>query len=81
MDRADFPLPANFYELSPADALPTRYPFNHCNRDLDRRAAAATATLQTEPGEALGEWTEIDRDHDQAPLVPVTNASTGGSLT
>jgi YVTN family beta-propeller protein len=71
---ADFPLPANFYELIACPQFKGGYPINHCDPDLDRRAEAAAAAMQTDPGAALREWTEIDRAAtDQAPLVPVTN--------
>ena len=70
---ADFPLPANFYDLVECNALDT-FPFAYCNRDLDRRVAAATAMMETEPGKALAMWAEIDRElTDEAPLVPVLN--------
>lgn len=50
------------------------YPTGYCNRKLDRRAAAATSRLQTDPGAALRTWTVIDREvTDQAALVPVAN--------
>ncbi len=69
---ADFPLPSNFYEV--VSCAGVGYPLEHCNTDLDRRAAAATAMMQTDPGAALRTWTDIDREvTDQAPLVPVTN--------
>ena len=70
---ADFPLPSNFYEILACGAK-VGYPFGYCNRELDRRAAAATAMLRTEPGAALREWTDISRElTDQAALVPVAN--------
>ncbi len=75
---ADFPLPSNFYELVACTtrtvASGVASPVNYCNRDLDRRAAAATRMLQTEPGAALRAWTDIERElTEQAPLVPVAN--------
>jgi YVTN family beta-propeller protein len=69
---ADFPLPSNFYDVVSCRA--PAYPTGYCNRDLDRRAAAATSQLQTDPGAALRTWTAINRAvTDQAALVPVTN--------
>ena len=69
---ADFPLPSNFYEV--VSCAVHVYPLGYCKKDLDRRAAAATARLQTEPGAALRTWTDIDRlVTDQAPLVPTAN--------
>jgi ABC-type oligopeptide transport system substrate-binding subunit len=71
---ADYPLPWNFYELIACPQFKGGYPINHCDPNLDSRAAVANAKLQTEPGLALREWTDIDRAAtDQAPLVPVTN--------
>ena len=71
---ADFPLPSDFYEILACTTSNAVLPFGYCNKDLDRRAAAATRMLQTEPGAALRAWTEIDRTlTDQAPLVPVDN--------
>jgi ABC-type transport system substrate-binding protein len=69
---ADFPLPSNFYDLVSCPGA--GYPANHCDRELDRRAAAATAMLATDPGAALRAWTRIDHEvTDQAALVPVAN--------
>ncbi|MEP6817432.1 MAG: BTAD domain-containing putative transcriptional regulator [Marmoricola sp.] len=71
---ADFPLPSNFYEIIACATSNVAYPFAYCNRKEDRRAAAATVMLQTEPGAALRAWAKIDRDvTDQAPLVPIAN--------
>ena len=47
---ADFPLPASFYELIACPQFKGGYPINHCDPDLDRRAAAAAAAMQTDPG-------------------------------
>jgi DNA-binding SARP family transcriptional activator/ABC-type transport system substrate-binding protein/streptogramin lyase len=69
---ADFPLPSNFYDL--VSCAGAGYPLSYCNKDLDRRAAAAASQMQTDPGAALRAWTAINRVvTDQAPLVPVTN--------
>ncbi len=69
---ADFPLPSNFYDVVACDTDP--YPTFYCNRDLDRRAEAATSMLQADPGAALRAWTSISREiTDQAPIVPVAN--------
>ena len=46
----------------------------YCNRELDRRAAQATALVTTDPGAALRAWTQIDRTlTDQAAIVPTVN--------
>jgi ABC-type transport system substrate-binding protein len=69
---ADFPIPSNFYDVVSCSA--PGYPTGYCNTRLDRRAAAATSLLQTDPGAALREWTVIDRVvTDRAALVPVAN--------
>jgi ABC-type transport system substrate-binding protein len=71
---ADFPLPSNMYEIVACAGTAYPAPLNYCNKDLDARAAAATAKLESEPGAALREWTQIDRElTDQAPLVPISN--------
>jgi hypothetical protein len=72
---ADYPLPSNFYDLVVCGRSINTFPFSYCNRDLDSRAAEATAKLQPEPGAALREWTDIERElTDQAPLVAVANS-------
>jgi peptide/nickel transport system substrate-binding protein len=71
---ADFPLPSNMYEIVACGESAYVGPLNYCNPELDRRAAAANEKLRTEPGAALREWTQIDRElTDDAPLVPMTN--------
>ena len=71
---ADYPLPSNFYDLVACGRSINTFPFSYCNRDLDGRAADATAKLQSEPGAALRDWTDIERElTDQAPLVAVAN--------
>jgi len=72
---ADYPLPANFYDLIACRDDPSGfYPIHHCDPALDRKAEAANAKLSNDPGEALREWTEIDRTAtNRAALVPLTN--------
>jgi ABC-type transport system substrate-binding protein len=69
---ADFPLPSNFYDV--VSCASAGYPALHCNKALDRRAAAATSMLETDPGAALRTWTRINQQvTDGAALVPVAN--------
>jgi ABC-type transport system substrate-binding protein/DNA-binding SARP family transcriptional activator len=71
---ADFPLPSNFYDVVACSGDLNPYPTGYCDHDLDRRAAAATTALQTDPAAALRMWTRIDHDvTDQVAVVPVTN--------
>jgi len=69
---ADFPLASNFYDV--VSCAGVGYLTSYCNKGLDRRAAAATATLQTDPVASIRRWTGINRDvTDQATLVPLAN--------
>ena len=71
---ADYPSPSNFYDILTCANSDVFSPTSFCNRDLDRRIAAATRMLSTAPGAALRAWTRIDRAFtDQAPLVPIAN--------
>jgi hypothetical protein len=71
---ADFPMPANFYELISCPGTANSYPIHHCDPALDLEADAATAATQSDPAGALRQWTAVDRAAtDAAPLVPVTN--------
>jgi peptide/nickel transport system substrate-binding protein len=72
---ADYPAPSTMYEITacpPPDTTPLLP--GHCDPEMDRRAAAAASMLQSEPGQALRAWTEIDRDvTDLAPFVAYSN--------
>ncbi|WP_028637252.1 ABC transporter substrate-binding protein [Nocardioides sp. URHA0032] len=70
---ADFPAPSNFLDLVGCGAT-GGYPFNYCNRGLDRRTAAADAAFRTDPTTALATWADVDRAvTDHAALVPLAN--------
>ena len=70
---ADFPLASNFYDAVVACGAVNNHS-QYCNRELDQRAATATAQMATDPGGALRAWTEIDQIiTDQALIVPTIN--------
>lgn len=70
---ADFPLASNFYDAILACDSENN-PGEYCDRQLDHRAARATALEATDPGTALRAWTQIDQTvTDQAPIVPTVN--------
>jgi ABC-type oligopeptide transport system substrate-binding subunit len=76
---ATLPLPPSFYEIVACGAHVANL-LGYCNRNLDRRAAASTAMLQRERGEALRAWTSIDRELTlEAPSCRWPPVSTGGS--
>ena len=70
---ADFPLASNFYNSILACDSGSNFG-EYCDRQLDQRAARATALEATDPGAALRAWTQIDQIvSDQAPIVPTVN--------
>ena len=71
---ADYPAPSTFYDVTSCTGSSSSALYGYCHPEMDRRAAAASLMLQSEPGRALRTWTEIDHDvTDQAPFVAIAN--------
>jgi ABC-type transport system substrate-binding protein len=71
----DFPLASNFYDALVACGAVSNLS-EYCNRELDQRAARATALEATDPGAALRAWAQIDRAvSNEALIVPTVNSS------
>ena len=67
---ADYPAPSTMYDITACYKGDQPILPGYCDPEMDRRAAAAASMLQSEPGQALRAWTEIDQDvTDQAPFV------------
>jgi YVTN family beta-propeller protein len=71
---ADYPAPSTFYDIAACPVSGTPVLPGSCDPEMDRRAAAASSLLRSDPGRALRAWTEIDKDlTDLAPFVAVGN--------